>query len=84
MDMCVKNLSILGAYGSTKSKDFESILRSLAKGTYRALIDEVLPLSQVHKAHRKLEKNPGFGKIVLVPDSIMEAAKKPSNWIPIE
>ena len=84
MDLYLKNLSVLGAYGSIKSKDFESILRSLAKGAYRALIDEVLPLSQVHKAHRKLEKNPGFGKIVLVPDSIMEAAKKPSNWIPID
>ena len=84
MDLYLKNLSILGAYGSIKPKDYETILRSLAKGTYRALIDEVLPLSRAQNAHRKLEKNPGFGKIVLVPDAILESAKKPVNWIPIE
>ena len=84
LDLHLRNLSILGASGSIKPKDFESLLRRLAKGTYRALVDEVMPLSQVQKAHRKLEKSPGFGKIVLVPDSVLEAAKKPSNWIPIE
>ena len=31
-----------------------------------------------------MEKEPGFGKIVLVPDSILEAAEKPANWIPID
>ena len=60
------------------------MLGGLAKGRYRALIDEVLPLSQAPRAHRKLEKKPGFGKIVLVPDAILEAAKKPSNWVPID
>lgn len=84
MDLYLKNLSVLGAYGSIQPKDYESILRGLAKGVYRALIDEVLPLSRAHNAHRKLEKNPGFGKIVLVPDSVLESGKKPSNWIPIE
>ena len=84
LDLHLRKLSILGASGSIKPKDFESILRGLAKGTYRALVDEVMPLSQVQKAHRKLEKSPGFGKILLVPDSILEAEQKPSNWIPIE
>ncbi len=84
LDLHLRNLSILGASGSIKPKDFESILRSVANGAYRALVDEIMPLSQAQKAHRKMEKSPGFGKIVLVPDSILEAEKKPSNWIPIE
>ena len=84
MDLYLKNLSVLGSYGSIKPKDFESVLKNLAKGSYKALINEVVPLSQARKTHRKLEKAPSFGKTVLVPDSILEAAKKPSNWIPIE
>ena len=43
-----------------------------------------MPLSQARQAHQKMEKRPGFGKIVLVPDSILDAAKKPDNWVPIE
>ncbi len=84
MDLYLRNLSVHGSYGSVKPKDFESVLSNLAKGKYQTLIDEVMPLSQARKAHQKLEKNPGFGKIVLAPDSILEAAKVPENWIPIE
>ena len=84
MDLYLKNLSILGSYGSIKPKDCETLLKNLAKGTYKPLIDQVMPLSRARKAHRKIEKDPGFGKIVLVPDSILEAAEKPANWIPID
>ncbi len=84
MDLYLRNLSVLGSYGSVKPKDFESLLSSLARGKYRALVDEVMPLSQARKAHQKLEKSPGFGKILLVPDSVLEAAKKSENWIPID
>lgn len=84
MDLFLRNLSIIGSHGSVKPKDFESVLSNLAKGKYQTVIDEVMPLSQARKAHQKLEKNPGFGKIVLVPDSILEASKVPENWIPIE
>ena len=84
MDLYRRNLTILGAYGSIRPKDCETLLSNLAKGTYKPLIDQILPLSQARKAHRKMEKEPGFGKIILVPDSILEAAKKPANWIPIE
>ena len=84
LDLYLKNLSIIGSYGSIKPKDYESLLKNLAKGTYKPLIDQVLPLSQARKAHHKLEKEPGFGKIILVPDTILEAAEKPDNWIPIE
>lgn len=84
MDLYLKNLSIHGSTGSTKPKELATMLKNLANGTYNPLVDEVMPLSRAQKAHRKIEKEPGFGKIVLVPDSILEAAEKPANWIPIE
>lgn len=84
MDLVQKNLSIIGSQGSIKTKDYETLLTNLAEGVYKPLISAVLPLSKARAAHRQVEKEPGFGKIVLVPDSILEAAKKPSNWIPIE
>ena len=84
MDLYLRNLSILGAYGSIRPKDFESVLSSLAKGKYQALAREVLPLSQARKAHQLAENSAGFGKIVLVPDSVLDAAKESENRIPIE
>ncbi len=83
-DLYLRNLSVLGAYGSIAPKDGETLLKAVATGTYKPLIDAVMPLSQARKAQRKLEKAPGFGKIVLVPDAILEARAKPANWIPIE
>lgn len=84
MDLYLRNLSIHGAYGAIEPKDGASLLRNLAKGAYKPLVDQVLPLSQARKAHRIMEKEPGFGKIVLAPDSILEAEQKPANWIPID
>ena len=84
IEVYLKNLSILGSYDSLRTKDFESILLDFAKGKYQPAIDEALPLSKARKAHEKMEKNPGFGKIVLSPDSVLEAAKKPASWIPID
>jgi NADPH:quinone reductase-like Zn-dependent oxidoreductase len=84
MDLYLKNLSILGSYGSIKPKDLESLFKNLAKGAYKPLVDQLMPFSQARTAHRKMEKEPGFGKIVLAPDAILEESEKPSNWIPIE
>lgn len=84
MDLHLRNLSVIGSYGSMKPKDFESVLSALARGKYRALIDQVLPLSQARMAHQILEKNRGCGKIILVPDSVLEADRKPDNWVPID
>ena len=84
VDLYLRNLSILGAYGSIRPKDYESLLGGLAKGRYQALAQEVMPLSQARQAHQKLEKSAGFGKIVLTPDALLEAAKEAENRIPIE
>ena len=84
MELYMKSLSIHATGEQLDAKDFEPILADLAKGKVQPAVDEVMPLSQARKAHEKLEKQACFGKIVLVPDAILEAAKKPSNWIPIE
>lgn len=84
MDVFLKNLSIIGSYDEIKSKDFDNLLTNIAKGTYNPVIDSIMPLSQARQAHEKIEKQDTFGKIILIPDSILEANKKPTNWIPIE
>lgn len=84
LDIYLKNLSILGSYDSIKPKDYEAILKGLADGKYQAVIDEVIPLSQARQAHEKAEKQKTFGKIVLVPDAILSADKKPDGWVAIE
>ncbi len=43
------------------------INRFLAGGAIRGKISAVLPLSQAAEAHRRLEQDKQFGKIVLVP-----------------
>ena len=82
-DLIARNLSIHGAHGSVAVDDLAGLLGHLADGDYRALIDDVLPLSQARQAHQRAQKTASLGKIVLVPDSILEAAKKPENWVPI-
>jgi alcohol dehydrogenase len=84
MDVYIKNLSILGSYDSIKAKDYEAILNGMVSGKYKAVIDEVMPLSQAREAHEKIEKHATFGKIILVPDSILSADQKPDGWIAIE
>lgn len=84
MDIYLKNLSILGPGPRPTAQNYEPILRGLAQGDYHPAVDSALPLSQARQAHEKLERQAVFGKILLVPDAILEAAKKPSNWIPIE
>ena len=60
------------------------ILKDFARGKYRPVIDEVMPLSQTRQAHEKVEKNETFGKVILVPNSILDAERKPTGWIEIE
>ena len=78
-----KNLSVRGASGSITTGDFAALLQMLADGAYQALIDDTLPLSQARQAHQRAQQSDSLGKFVLAPDSILEAAKKPDNWVPI-
>ena len=83
MELYKRNLSILGAYSSIRPKDYESLLSSLARGKYQALIQDVMPLSRARQAHQQLERAAGFGTIVLVPDAVLATAKQVENRIPI-
>ncbi len=67
MDVLIKNLTILGSFGRVSATDFDGILAGFAGGTYRAVIDEVMPLSQAYDAHQRLEDGDTFGKLVLAP-----------------
>ena len=84
MDVFLKNISILGSYDAIRPKDFETILKGYANNKYQAVIDEVLPLSQTRQAHEKAEKRATFGKIILVPDSVLQANRKPAGWVAID
>jgi NADPH:quinone reductase-like Zn-dependent oxidoreductase len=39
----------------------------LEDGTLRGVVDRVFPLSEIASAHRRMESNESFGKVVLVP-----------------
>ena len=43
----------------------ESVVPLLARGTIQPVIDSVFPLEKIQDAHRRLESNETFGKVVL-------------------
>ena len=61
-----RDLNILGARGSTR-RDQELVLALAGEGKLDPIIDRVLPLRDAAEAHRIMERQEHFGKIVLVP-----------------
>jgi NADPH:quinone reductase-like Zn-dependent oxidoreductase len=61
-----KQLQILGSYMGTKA-ELVAASKLLFDGTFRPVIDRVVPLSEVAAAHRALESSETYGKIVLRP-----------------
>ncbi len=61
-----KQLEIIGTTMSSRG-EFEDLLRAVALGGLRPVIDSVLPLDQAREAHERLEAGGQFGKIILVP-----------------
>lgn len=61
-----KHLEIIGTTMASRS-EFEAMLRAVATGNLRPVIDTVMPLDQAREAHERLEAGGQFGKIVLVP-----------------
>jgi NADPH:quinone reductase-like Zn-dependent oxidoreductase len=59
-----KQLTILGSTMGTRA-DFEGAYGLIAGGRARPVVDEVLPLAEVRKAHARLEAGAQLGKIVL-------------------
>ncbi len=59
-----KSLSILGSTMGGQG-ELRELLRHVAAGRLKAVVDSVLPLSEVRKAHARLSDRAVFGKIVL-------------------
>jgi len=69
-----KRLHIIGTVLRARSLDekiaiitafAEEVVPLLAEGTIRPVLDSVFPLEQIQDAHRRLESNETFGKVVL-------------------
>ena len=61
-----KSLSFLGSTMGSRGELF-TLLDHMAAGRLRPVVDRVLPLADVRKAHEAMENREQFGKIVLVP-----------------
>src|SRR5271170_2062612 len=59
-----KQLSLMGSYMGTKS-DLHSVMRLVAAGRFRPIVDKIFPLSEAAAAHAYLESGAQFGKVVL-------------------
>jgi NADPH:quinone reductase-like Zn-dependent oxidoreductase len=59
-----KQLSLLGSYMGTKS-DLHSVMRLVATGRFRPIVDRIFPLKEAAAAHQYLESGAQFGKVVL-------------------
>ncbi len=61
-----KQLQVIGTTMASRG-EFERVMTLVADGTLRPVVDSVLPLGQIRKAHELLEDGAVFGKLVLVP-----------------
>jgi NADPH:quinone reductase len=59
------NQTFHGVFLLRERKRLDEMTRLIERGQMRPLVDEVLPLDQVGKAHERLESGHGRGKIVL-------------------
>ncbi len=61
-----KQAEILGTTMANRA-EFDTIMRLVARGDLRPVVDTTMPLDQVARAHERLEAGQQFGKIVLLP-----------------
>jgi NADPH:quinone reductase-like Zn-dependent oxidoreductase len=59
-----RQLSLLGSYMGTKS-ELHSVMRLVANGRLKPVVDRVFPLAEAAVAHTYLESSSQFGKVVL-------------------
>jgi NADPH:quinone reductase len=60
------HLTIIGATGETP-EDVDLSLKAAVEGKFKALIDQIMPLSQAVQAHELIEGRGSIGKIILDP-----------------
>ncbi|MGI8651079.1 MAG: zinc-binding dehydrogenase [Rubrobacter sp.] len=61
----LKNQTLYGTFLTRERKRLDEITRLVEQGKFRPLIGEVMPLSEVGRAHEILDSGHGRGKIVL-------------------
>ncbi|MFI5058475.1 MAG: zinc-binding dehydrogenase [Candidatus Acidiferrales bacterium] len=59
-----RQLSLLGSYMGTKS-ELQTVLKLVAAGRLKPIVDRVFPLAEAAAAHAYLESSSQFGKVVL-------------------
>jgi NADPH:quinone reductase-like Zn-dependent oxidoreductase len=67
MELIMKRGRIAGSFGTIPERDYDEIFRLYATGTFRPVIDSVMPLRDAKAAHERIEAKLAFGKVVLVP-----------------
>lgn len=61
-----KHLTLYGSYMGSVSETYE-LLPLVDSGTFKPIVDTVLPLQEAQQAHQRMETSAHFGKIVLTP-----------------
>jgi NADPH:quinone reductase-like Zn-dependent oxidoreductase len=69
-----KQLDILGSTMGTPG-EMDDVLAKVFDGTFEPYVREVLPMSEIVRAHEMLESREGFGSVVVVPDGEYEAGE---------
>jgi NADPH:quinone reductase-like Zn-dependent oxidoreductase len=59
-----RQLSLLGSYMGTRA-DLDAAWAAFGRGALAPVVDSVLPLADAAEAHRRLETQSQFGKVVL-------------------
>ncbi|MGB2645833.1 MAG: zinc-binding dehydrogenase [Candidatus Acidiferrum sp.] len=59
-----RQLSLLGSYMGAKS-ELQTVMKLVAAGRFKPIVDRVFPLAQAAAAHAYLEAGSQFGKVVL-------------------
>ncbi len=60
-----KNITLYGTFLTRERKRLKEMAPLFERGQARVVIDEVLPLAEVRKAHERLQSRHGRGKVVL-------------------
>jgi NADPH:quinone reductase-like Zn-dependent oxidoreductase len=61
-----RHLTLLGSWMGRRS-DLNDVLRHVASGALKPVVDSVRPLAEARAAHERIEAREHFGKLVLVP-----------------
>jgi NADPH2:quinone reductase len=66
-DLYNRRIHIMSGLGFSKREDVANGLRLAADGTFRTLINRVMPLDDIAEAHRIVEAGALLGKVVIDP-----------------